>query len=220
MTIDPTSPTTAVVPPRRIDVSGLPDHAWDERSPVWWGNALLMFIESTTVAILLATYFYLRQNFNLWPPPKSDVIPPIGQPFPKLLAGSLDAAIVVASCAMMYWTDMAARRKDRGKVLIGLGVMLLVALAAIALRFWEFRQVLVRWNDNAYASTVWTMLGTHLTYLLAGAAEFFIMALWMLRHDLDEKHALDVTLAGGYWYWTAATWAILYVVIFWSPHFL
>ena len=66
--IDPTTPTTAAVPARRIDVSGLPNFGWDERSPVWWGNALLMFIESTTVAILLATYFYLRQNVHEWPP--------------------------------------------------------------------------------------------------------------------------------------------------------
>jgi cytochrome c oxidase subunit I+III len=172
------------------------------------------------VAILLATYFYLRQNFHEWPPPKVDVIPPIGRPFPKLMAGTIDVVLVAASCLLMYWTDLAARRKDRPKVLIGLGVMLLVALAAIGLRFWEFRQVLVRWNDNAYASTDWTMLGTHLTYLGAGAAEFLILGLWLLTHQFDENHAHDVTLAGGYWYWTAATWVILYVVIFWSPHFL
>jgi hypothetical protein len=29
------------------------------------------------------------------------------------------------------------------------------------------------------------------------------LAVWLLRHDIDEQRALDVTLAGGYWYWLA-----------------
>ena len=48
--------------PRTLDVSHLPNTAWDEASPLWWGNLLLTFIETTTLAIMLATYFYLRMN--------------------------------------------------------------------------------------------------------------------------------------------------------------
>ena len=76
------------------------------------------------------------------------------------------------------------------------------------------------WNDNAYASTVWTTLGIALTYQIAAAAEFLIMGLWVARHGLDSKHALDVTLAGGFWYWVAGTGVILYAVLFWGPRVL
>ena len=55
---------------RVLDVSGLPNTAMDAYAPVWWGNALLMMIESMTVLLLLASYFYLRRNFTQWPPPQ------------------------------------------------------------------------------------------------------------------------------------------------------
>jgi heme/copper-type cytochrome/quinol oxidase subunit 3 len=139
---------------------------------------------------------------------------------PGLGAATADVVLMLAACLPMYWTDMAARRKDKPKVLAGLGLMFLVSLGALALRAYEFPATRFWWNDNAYASVVWTTLGLAVTYQLAAAGEFFIMGLWLLFHDLDEKHAMDVTLAGGFWYWVAGTGLILYVIIFWGARFL
>ena len=47
---DPTA-----IPRRTIDVSHLPEEAFGERSPVWWGNTLMLLIESSTVAILIVS---------------------------------------------------------------------------------------------------------------------------------------------------------------------
>src|SRR6266850_1882945 len=44
-------PTQA--PPPILDVSHLPDNAFDMRSPVWWGNTLMILIESTCFAMYL-----------------------------------------------------------------------------------------------------------------------------------------------------------------------
>lgn len=201
-------------PRSTIDVSSLPTSAWDERSPLWWGNLLLALIESSTVLLMLATYFYLRMNETMWPPPKVDVVPPILHPNPDLGVATANVVLMVLSCLPMYWIDVAARRKDKPKVVLGLVLMLVVSLVAIVLRWYEFKATKFWWNDNAYASTLYWTLGLHLTYLLAGAGEFFIMGLWIATHKLDEKHALDVTLAGGYWYWVAGTGTLIYLVIF------
>jgi cytochrome c oxidase subunit 3 len=214
-----TSMTTLAARPT-LDVSKLPKAAIDERSPLWWGNLLLILIETTTLGVMLASYFYLRQNFDQWPPPKVDVHPPVLDPVPWLGAATADAVLMLLACAPMYWTDMAARRKDRAKTLAGLGLMFVVACVAIALRWQEFDATRFWWNDNAYASVVWTTLGIALTYQLAAAGEFFIMFLWIARHKLDDKHALDVTLAGGFWYWVAGTGAVVYAVLFWGPRVL
>jgi heme/copper-type cytochrome/quinol oxidase subunit 3 len=207
-------------PRSTLDVSRLPTSAWDERSPLWWGNLLLALIESTTVLLMLATYFYLRQNYPQWPPPKTDSMPPILDPNPDLGVATANVLMLLASCVLMYWTDMAARRKDKPKVVLGLVIMLVVSLVALVLRWYEFKATKFWWNDNAYASTLWWTLGLHFTYLLAGAGEFFIMGLWISTHKLDEKHAMDVTLAGGYWYWVAGTDALIYAVIFIGPRIL
>jgi cytochrome c oxidase subunit III len=215
-----TTGMTAGMPRARLDVSKLPTSGMDERSPLWWGNLLLILIETMTLALMLASYFYLRQNYDQWPPPKVDVHPPILHPVPALGAATADVLLMVLACLPMYWTDMAARRKDRTKVIAGLALMFVVAVVAIALRWHEFFDTHFWWNDNAYASTVWTTLAIHLTYQLAAAGEFLIMGLWVATHKLDEKHALDVTLAGGFWYWVAGTGVVVYAVLFWAPRII
>ena len=203
-------------PARVLDVSGLPDHGHGTRAtPVWWGNTLLIFIETTTMVLLLVAYFYIRRNFTAvaaGPVQHAAApVPPAARP-----AGADDRnwSLIVLSCLPMYWTDMAARTADSRRVVAGLWLMFAVAVAAIVLRFFEFPGLHFRWDDNAYGSITWTILGMHLTYLLAQAAEFFIMALYLMRHPLDPKHGLDVTLAGGYWYWVAATWVAAYATVY------
>lgn len=203
-----------------MDVSHLPTAAMDERSPLWWGNLLLIFIETTSLGLMLASYFYLRMNFDLWPPPKTDVYPPILDPLPGLGFATADVVLMVLACLPMYWTNMAARRKDRGRVLLGLAFMFVVACVVIYCRWQEFFATRFWWNDNAYASTVWTTLAIHLTYQLVAAGEFLVMGAWVARHGIDDKHALDVTLAGGFWYWVAGTGVIVYAVIFWGARVL
>ena len=198
---------------RVLDVSDLPDHAMDARDPVWWGNTLLIFIESTTVILLLVTYFYLRRNFTEWPPPQSNAFPPLFKPVPEWKIPTVETVMLVLACLPMYWTDMAARRLDLRKTLLGILLMLVITIIAVVMRFTEFHGSHFRWDDNAYGSLVWTLLGLHLTYLLAVGAEFIIMGLYMLRHGIDPKHALDVTLAGGTWYWLAGTWILVYATI-------
>jgi heme/copper-type cytochrome/quinol oxidase subunit 3 len=203
--------------PNALDVSHLPDSAFDARSPLWWGNLLAILIETTTIALMLATYFYVKRNFDQWPPPKADPMPSMIDPLPDLPPGTWLTVLLVASCLLMYLTDLAARKQRRGGVIVGLIVMTLIGAAALWLRFKEFPATRFSWGDNAYASVVWTLLILHLTYLLAGVLEFFIMGLWVILHPLDEKHALDVTLAGGYWYWTAGIWLPVYFTIYWVP---
>ena len=218
----PKPPTSQPTPfPRRtIDVSHLPDEVFGERSPVWWGNTLMLLIESSTMAILLVSYFYLRMNFREWPPPKVDSFPPIKHPVPDLGAATLNVVLLVASVFVMVWTHRGALKMNKPRVLAGLVVMLALGLAASALRCVEFRATKFWWNDNAYASIVWTIIGMHLLYSLAGALEFLVMGLWILSHELDEAHALDVTLAGIYWYWVAGTGVLVYAVVYWGARLL
>ena len=203
-----------------IDAGRLPHAAMDSRAPLWWGNLLLILIETTTIVLMLTSYYYVRPNFDTWPPPRAEPIPSMLDTTPLRTAGTVNTILLVASCVPMYLTDRAARRKRRWPVVGGLALMLVVGVAATWVRLYEFPATHFSWGDNAYASIVWTTLGLHLTYILAGALEFFIMGVWLLTHDIDDKHALDVTLAGGYWYWVAGIWLPVYVTIYFAPSFL
>src|SRR4051794_26545992 len=93
-------------PENTIDVSGLEAHVLDHRSPVWWGNILLLFIETTMFGLLVATYFYLRMNFGEWPPPRPEKS--LYATDPKLFFATANTILLILSCAPMGIADWAA----------------------------------------------------------------------------------------------------------------
>ena len=51
-----------------FDVSGLPTIAFGNRNQTWWGTTGFMVVETTTLGILISSYFYLARNQDGWPP--------------------------------------------------------------------------------------------------------------------------------------------------------
>ncbi|HEX8913183.1 MAG TPA: cytochrome c oxidase subunit 3 [Humisphaera sp.] len=208
------------IDPPELDVSNLPANGFDWHSPLWWGNLLMMFIETSTVGILLATYFYVIRNEQSWPPPRTDRDPPLLDPSPDLLAGTLNTVLLVGSVALTYVLNVWARRRDEARTRRGLVAITLVAAASVVLRLYEFPAMHFKWNETAYGGVVWTILGMHLIYVLSGLGEYLLMCVYVFRHGLDDKHALDVTIAGAFWYWVAGTWVVLYATLYWVPRWI
>jgi cytochrome c oxidase subunit 3 len=202
-----------------IDVSQLRASVMDHRSPIWWGNVLMLIIETVMFALLVGAYFYMRPNFHHWPPPH--VTGPVAHydPVPDLRVATINLGLLVLSCAPMLWADRAALHRNAAAVRVAMVVTVLFGLATIWLRFAEFRALHFKWDDNAYASLVWTLVGLHLLHLIVGTAENFTMMLWALLKPLDDKHARDVRVGAVYWYWIAAIWIPLYAIVFLGPRY-
>ncbi len=192
----------------------------DHRSPIWWGNLFLLIIETTMFGIVVAAYFYLRQNFERWPPPNGNMPQGLYRTDPLLGVATINLVLIVLSCIPMALADLACLKHNARLVKIGVGLCILMGAVAIWLRFEEFPRLLFRWDDNAYAATVWTILGLHLLHLFTGTLENAVMMSWLLIKGLDDKHARDVRVTAVYWYWIAGTWVILYGVIYVSPRIL
>lgn len=203
-----------------LDVKKMPSSVMDHRSPIWWGNFLMLVIETTMFAILVASYYYLRFNFAPWPPPRVNVFPVLYDTAPRLGWATLNLGVLLLSVLPMLWTDRACLRRDARAVRLGLAATVALGAASIALRFYEFPDLLFRWDDNAYAAAVWTILGLHLLHLITGTLENAVMTAWVLAHPLDDKHARDIRVTAGYWYWIAGIWVLLYAVVYWSPRVL
>src|SRR5215213_9545209 len=119
-----------------IDVSELPHHEFDTYDPVWWGNNGLLAIETSMFAILIATYFYLRQNFPLWPPPLAQLTAPL-RPLPELSYATANTILLVLSCIPMIIGDVSARRGNKPLTQLMLGICVLCGVVAIVLRSFE-----------------------------------------------------------------------------------
>ena len=199
-----------------IDVSKLPHHEFDTYDQVWWGNNGLLAIETSMFAILIATYFYLRQNFALWPPPIAELTAPL-RPLPILTYGVANTILLVLSCIPMVATDRSARRGDRKATQIGLLICLICGLAAMVLRGFEFTAVRFLWDSNAYGSVVWFILGMHALHLLVLTSETLLLLIWIFRREFDMKHRVDVVTVAVYWYWVVTMWLVLFAIVYFTP---
>jgi cytochrome c oxidase subunit 3 len=203
-----------------IDVSELPSATMDHRSTIWWGNLMLLCIETMMFALLVGAYFYIRQNFYEWPPPKVHDPPAIYHAVPLLTVPTINLVLLLMSCIPMAWVDRACLKHNQMSVTLGLVVVILCGAAVIIFRFLEFHSLLFKWNENAYASAVWTILGMHLLHLFTGTLEFALLLSWLLLKDMDVKHARDIRVTATYWYWIAGVWLVLYAIVYLSPRFL
>lgn len=194
-----------------LDVSRLPGYAFGHRDLIWWGTMGIIFIEGTMFAILIATYFYLRGRTQPWPP-DSDA--------PRLLYGTLNTLVILASGIPNELYKRAAEREDLRNVRIWLLVSLGFGLAFLIVRVFEFHALNVKWDQNAYGSIVWVLLGFHTTHLLTDWIDSAVLTAWTFTDKIEGKMFVDVSENAFYWWFVVLVWIPCYLVIYWAPRWL
>ena len=205
---------------KTIDVSHLPSTTFDYKAPIWWGNSWLLVIETVTFGCLVAVYFTVWMTLSPFPPPRVDRFPILYDSAPDLTIPTITLVVLLLSLIPEIWLDISARRMDEKMVKILSVVTSVFGVAAIILRFYEFDSLHFKWNDNAYGSITWTILGTHLLHLFVMSCEDIFSMTWIFKKGLDEKHALDLTVVAVYWYWVVGIWVLLYALVYLAPRFL
>jgi cytochrome c oxidase subunit 3 len=198
--------------PGSIDVSELPTTAFGFRAVTTWGTLGFMLVEATTMAVGVAAYFYLRRNFQAYPP--------LGTPNPALLMPTLGLMVLLSSIAIARWTDRAAKRLDAGGVARSLLVSVLFGVIILVIRIYEGFGVHTRWDSDAYGSTVWMLLCFHTLLVLIDTIESTVMWRIMKRPDVEDKHFVDASDGAFYWYFAALVWIPLYVVLYLAPRWV
>ena len=196
-----------------LDVAALDDHAFSHHAPIWWGNLLMILIEATGFAILAASYFYIRRNFDTWPPTRT-LLPDLGISSIQLLVH------LVSVVPFWYAARLAFRHEKPGVVGTWLLVGVLFGVAAIVLRWFEFGALHTRYDSNAYGSITYSILFVHLMHLLAGTIETFLIALVLFKGPVEKKHYTDATVMAVYWYFIVISWVALWLIVFIAPRFI
>ena len=192
-----------------LDLTPLPAHGLGTASITWWGTLAFMLIEGTGFAVAIAVYLYLMSLAPVWP---------IDSPPPELLAGTVLTALLVASLIPNILVARWARDQDLQKVRIGLIVMSLLGVAPLILRVFEFPALNVGWDDNAYGSVVWVLLGLHTTHIVTDVVETVVLAgLMFSRHGDKAKRFGDISDNAMYWNFVVVTWVPIYACIYWLP---
>jgi heme/copper-type cytochrome/quinol oxidase subunit 3 len=196
---------------RRViaDVSHLPTYDFGSGSPMWWGTLAFVALEGMGFALAIGTYFYLWSLAPDWP---------LEAPPPDLLPGTLMLAILLASLVPNHLTSRWAHWQNIAKVRVGMVVMSPAGLLPLIVRIWEFPALRISWDENAYGSIVWFLLGLHTTHLLTDVGDTIVLTVLMFtRHGHSGKRFSDVSDNAFYWDFVVVSWAVLYLVIYWFP---
>jgi heme/copper-type cytochrome/quinol oxidase subunit 3 len=124
--------------------------------------------------------------------------------------------IILASLVPNWLAKRAAERLDLAKVKLWIVVGVLVALALLGVRVFEFGALNTRWDSDAYGSAVWMLLGLHTTHLITDAYDTLVLAVLMFTGPLEGKRFVDVSENAAYWYFVVFSWLPIYAVIYWG----
>jgi len=195
---------------RTLDVSGLPTISFGNRTLLWWGTLGMIFIEGTVFAMAIVTYVYLRGRVPEWPP---------NVPAPNQFWGALNTLIMLASVVPNEITKKAAEKLDLARTRLWLGVCVLFAAAFLVVRVFEFGNLNVRWDTNAYGSIVWVLLGLHTAHLLTDWIDTIVLLVVLFVRP-SPKRFVDASENAMYWYFVVLGWVPIYVVIYFGPWLL
>lgn len=194
---------------RVIDVSGLPTFAFGSRSPLWWGTICIMIVEGSMFLFGLITYFYLQGTQYEWPPGANQL--------PGVTFATINTVILLLSVYPNHLIKKAATKLELDKVQKLLLVMSGAAVVFLVIRGFEFTQLGVRWDDNAYGSILWTLLGLHTVHLLTDAFDTMVMTAMMYRQPVEGRRFVDVSENAEYWYFVIVTWLPIYFAVYLYP---
>jgi cytochrome c oxidase subunit I+III len=193
---------------RALDVGALPSYAFGQRSLLWWGTIWLIAIEGTMFALAIVTYLYLRDRSPVWP---MEAFPP------ALRWGTLNTIVMLLSVIPNELTKKAAERLDLRGVHVWMIVCIVFGGLFIVIRGFEFTALGILWDQNAYGSVVWLLLGLHTVHVLTDFGDTIVLAVLMFTGPLEEKRFVDVSENALYWYFVVLAWLPIYAVIYLIP---
>jgi heme/copper-type cytochrome/quinol oxidase subunit 3 len=190
------------------DISDLPDYAFGPRMTMWWGTLGFCALEGTGFALAAGTYLYLVWLNPQWP--LADVPP-------DLLWSSLLTAVLVASAWPNRLAGAAAKKEDLPRVRLLLIAMSVIGVVILAIRAVEFGTLHVRWDQNAYGSIVWALLGLHTAHILTDGIDTFVLTALMFTRHAHGKRFSDMEDNAFYWNFVILSWLPIYILIYWVP---
>ena len=195
-----------------IDVSGLSRYNYGPQAPLWWGFVGMIAIESTVIASLIASYFYLKMGSVQWPPAGTDM--------PKLLLPTINTFILIGSSLAMHWADKSIDKGKHRNLVAGLILGILLASVFLGIKTYEYSHLEYDWTTHSYGSIVWGISMFHAAHVLSVVLKTVFVAYLAIHGYFDQKRRLGITVNGLYWHFVVVVWIPLYVVLYWSPSFL
>lgn len=198
--------------PVLVDVGHLPTLVSGRSATVWWAMILMIAIEATVFGTLIASFLYLSLFEPAWPPPGVDL--------PKLALPTINTGVLLLSSVSMRYGDRGMMHGSVRRLLVGISGAIALGVLFLVLKVVEYSTVDYHWDDHAYGSIVWLIIGFHSLHVLSLVLKSLVVAAIAWRGYFDAHRYLGVQVNGLYWHFVVLVWLPLYVVLYWSPRLM
>jgi heme/copper-type cytochrome/quinol oxidase subunit 3 len=189
------------------DIAELPAYAFGSRMTMFWGTLGFMTLEGVGFALAAGAYLYLAWLNPQWP---------LADKPPDLIWSTLLTFALLASLWPNRIAKRSARNEDLPRVRRDLLIMSVVGIVVLVIRAFEFTTLNVLWDQNAYGSIVWVLLGLHTAHILTDAADTFVLTALMFTRHGHGKRFSDVEDNAFYWDFVVLSWLPIYGLVYWA----
>jgi heme/copper-type cytochrome/quinol oxidase subunit 3 len=191
------------------DLGSVPTTGFGSRTTAWWGTLGFISLEGTGFALASAALLYYVAVNPDWP---------LSAPLPDYGPGTIIMGLLLLSLIPNYFVKHWAEQERVGLTRLGIIIMSIFGILPLIVRWYEFPALNVKWDDNAYGSIQWFMLGLHTSHLLTDVGETLVLAALMFtRHGKSGKRLSDVSDNAFYWYFVVISWLPIYALIYGTP---
>ena len=174
-------------------------------SPLKLGMVLFLISEAFLFGSLFATYYYLRAESPVWPPP--------GIQLDTVLA-VINTVLLLSSSGAIWWAGRAIRKDSEGGLAAGLAVTIILATAFLGITIFEWTHQSFRPWTNAYGSIFYTLTGFHALHVFGGVLLMLSLLGRTLRHHFSSSNYTAVEVGSLYWHFVDFIWIIVFTTLF------
>ncbi len=207
-------------------------HPWEDRSfrigMAYFILSELAFFGAFLLALMYVRVFALPElasmdpHFTLWPDfkgtwpsggPKSQAFTPLGATgFP-----AVNAILILASAVSLMWARRGLSAANRGQMVAGLAIALVLSVAFLLQQAMEYRHAAelgVTLASGVYGSYFYMLTGVHGAHLLAGILMLAVLLLRAFHGRFKPESPVGLDLVTWYWNFAVVIPGLLVFVYF------
>lgn len=190
----------------------LPHLVTGSKGSGWWGIVMLLMIESAVFAGLIASYFYLFANADVWP--SGNASPP------EIALPIVYSIILLASGLLGFLGGKAMQAGDirRMQVLRLSGCVALMVF--LALKAYEYINLDYLWDDSAYSSIMWLIAGFHTVHVFSVLIKELVIQVLAAKGFFTLQRRGAIEGATLYWSYVVLMWIPLFATLYIFPNYV
>lgn len=191
---------------------GIPVRASGSDAVARWGMGLAVLSIAIAFGTMLLTYFYLRIENPVWPPP--------GFPLPEWPTALVNSVFVLLAGAMVWGSLRAARSGSQLGTVLGLALSVILGGMGGVRELVEVINLPFGADWHAYGSVFHLLAGFALTVLLAGLVMSTAGTVWALQGEYSPRRHVPLLNMARYWGAAVTVWAITAATLYGFPYLL